>query len=66
MDSYIVRIYRHDQDMGKKMLGVVAGVNGGGDQSFTSAEGLWRILEENQNSAGEHNVGQGGDHGQRD
>lgn len=66
MDSYIVRIYRHEQHTRKKMLGVVAGVNGGGDQSFTSAEELWHILEDNRNSVDGNNSHRGVHHGKRE
>jgi len=65
-DSYIVRIYRREQEATRKMLGVVAGVNDCGDQPFSSAEELWHILEGNQNSVGEHKHYRGGHHGKRE
>ena len=65
MDSYIVRIYRRVQDTSKKMLGVVAGINGDVDQPFTSPEELWHILKENQNNVDEHKVHRGEHHEKR-
>ena len=65
MDSYIVRIYRRVQDTSKKMLGVVAGINGDDDQPFTSPEELWHILKDDQNRADEQKVHRGEHHEKR-
>jgi len=66
MDSYIVRIYRREQEATRKMLGIVAGVDDGGDRPFSSAEELWQILEENQNSVVAHKHYRGGHHAKRE
>jgi hypothetical protein len=44
MDSYVVRIYRRYHQPGNKMLGVVIGVNGEEDETFSTADELWSIL----------------------
>ena len=66
MDSYVIRIYRREQEATGKMLGIVVGVDAGGDRPFSSAEELWHILENNQNSVGEHTHHRGGHHGKRE
>lgn len=66
MHSYIVRIYRREQDASQTMLGVVAGVDGSGDQTFRSAEQLWYILAEDQNRLEQHSPDRGGHYEKRE
>ena len=66
MDSYIVRIYRREQDASQTMLGVGAGVDGNDDQSFCSAEQRWYILTEDQNRLDQHPPDRGKHHEERE
>ena len=50
----------------KRVLAIVADVNDKGDRSFSSAEELWRILEEKRGSVNEHKVHRGGHYGKRE
>lgn len=44
MDTYIIRIYRHDPEEPRKLVGVVEEAGVDGKKGFTSLEELWGIL----------------------
>ncbi len=44
MDSYIVRIYRRDDDKSSPSRGIVEKVGDVGQETFGTMEELWKIL----------------------
>jgi hypothetical protein len=44
VDSYIVRVYRHEKDKPNKLMGIVEKVGEEGKKAFTHVDELWEIL----------------------
>lgn len=44
MENYIVRIYRHEKDYPRNIVGVVETVGIEGKKAFTNIDELWDIL----------------------
>jgi hypothetical protein len=44
MDSYIVRVYRQEENNPRKLVGVVEEVGVKGKRAFTNVDDLWEIL----------------------
>ncbi len=44
MNSYVVRIYRQEEDNPRKLVGVVEEVGVKGKRAFTDIDDLWEIL----------------------
>lgn len=44
MDSFVVRIYRYEQDKGDRLLGTVERVGKDSKEAFTCVDELWQIL----------------------
>ncbi|NWG03184.1 MAG: hypothetical protein HXY44_10060 [Syntrophaceae bacterium] len=44
MDSYLLRIYRRDEDNPRLLVGVVEEPGGNGKKAFTNLYELWEIL----------------------
>ncbi len=44
--SYVVRIYRHEKDNPRMLVGTVEKVGKGGRSAFTNIDELWEIVNE--------------------
>jgi hypothetical protein len=48
--DYIVRIYRHEKDRRRNIVGIVEEVGTEGKRAFTNLDELWEILNRSRNS----------------
>ena len=48
--DYIVRIYRHEKDRPRTIVGIVEEVGTEGKRAFTSLDELWEILNRSRDS----------------
>jgi len=49
--DYIVRIYRHEKDRPRSIVGTVEEVGAEGKRAFTNLDELWKILNRSKDSA---------------
>ena len=48
--DYIVRIYRHEKDRPRTIVGIVEEVGAEGKRAFTNLDELWEILNRSRDS----------------
>ncbi len=48
--DYIVRIYRHEKDRPRSIVGIVEEVGAEGKRAFTNLDELWEILNRSRDS----------------
>jgi len=48
--DYIVRIYRHEKDRPRSIVGIVEEVGAEGKRAFTNLDELWEILNPSRDS----------------
>jgi len=57
MNTYIVRIYRSEEDNPHLLVGIVEEVGVKGKKAFNGLEGLWAILNPKRKKATESKLG---------
>ena len=58
MKSYVIRVYREESTESDNIIGVLQSADEGWEQTFTSPQQLWSILERTLKGTGRFHISQ--------